>query len=111
MTKKHLAKLIIEMNTDDFEEYLQNIIHLLNTLEPKDRRQFSQWGTPEQQSTEEECWNNDEIEKQNDVNLPIKYSTTPTEFLAKKGLLGNKEIILSDNRLLSLLSEFRGTYR
>jgi hypothetical protein len=31
----------------------------------------------------------------------------PTEFLAKKGLLGKKDITISDNRLLSLLSEYK----
>jgi hypothetical protein len=67
MTKRDLANLIIE--TLDNYDYvgernekklksrkLESVIGYLNTLVPKDREQFAQWGKGEVQSTPEKCW-------------------------------------------------------
>lgn len=61
MTKENLAKQIIETvnNYNDAGEptiALEGVIALLDTLEPRDRKDFARWGQPHEQSTEDECW-------------------------------------------------------
>ncbi len=61
MTKENLAKQIIETvnNCNDAGEptiALENVITLLDILEPRDRESFAKWGFPHEQCTEDECW-------------------------------------------------------
>ena len=61
MTKEKLAKIIIE-TVNNYNEIgeptiaLENILVLLDILEPRDRESFAKWGYPHEQSTEDECW-------------------------------------------------------
>jgi len=62
MTKQALAKLIFEVvENGNFEgksniEMQKEIESLLSTLRPVHYEQFSEWGTPEQQSLISKCW-------------------------------------------------------
>jgi hypothetical protein len=62
MTKRDLAKKIISgvensmfLNMDQ-NETLDVILAALSTLAPIDRKKFAAWGTPDEQSTPEKCW-------------------------------------------------------
>lgn len=61
MTKENLAKQIIETVKHYYEAgeptiALENVISLLDTLEPRDKESFAKWGYPKDRSTEDECW-------------------------------------------------------
>lgn len=57
MTKEKLAKLMIEtVECYQGEEQIKGVLDLLNTLTPKDRKKFAQWGLLFEKSTEEDCW-------------------------------------------------------
>ena len=61
MTKKELAKQIIETitNNHDMQQDHENepaIMAFLELLEPKDKEVFAKWGFPNQQSSVDDCW-------------------------------------------------------
>ena len=62
MTKREFCKSIIEtidnMNHIGVgeDEQVQALMNLIAPLKPKSLKKFAKWGVPEQQSTEEKCW-------------------------------------------------------
>lgn len=62
MNKKRFAMKMIEIvdNTrfvgESDDEALDAIEALLDTLEPKDRDNFSQWGQPDDRTDPKDCW-------------------------------------------------------
>lgn len=38
------------------EEIVDTLCELLSTLEPKDKKNFAQWGLPKEQTTPDKCW-------------------------------------------------------
>lgn len=62
MTKKHFANELITIVQGNIEKgtstkvTVEQISTLLNVLSPINKASFSKWGTPEQQTSPEECW-------------------------------------------------------
>lgn len=62
MTKKELAKQLLQLVKDGIEEeysdveITDDIEVFIGCLEPRDRNAFANWGYPEQRSTPNECW-------------------------------------------------------
>lgn len=62
MTKETFAKQLLEtVNNMNYvgesdEKKVQAIMMLLAPLQPKNRKRFANWGKPEDQSNENECW-------------------------------------------------------
>ena len=62
MTKQKLAQRIVETVKNSIELNLENDAILfvklwLDTLEPTNKELFAKWGSPEEQSSIESCWN------------------------------------------------------
>lgn len=59
MTKEYLAAHIIDavtISNEKGESAFESVINLLDVLTPKDRIEFSRWGSTNEQSTAIKCW-------------------------------------------------------
>ena len=62
MTKKEFAKLVFELVQEsidkekEIDEITEDIEIFLDTLEPRDREQFSRWGHPTVRVEPSKCW-------------------------------------------------------
>ena len=62
MTKKEFAKQVFQLVANSIEEgksddeITDDVEIFLDTLEPRDREQFSKWGYPNVQTDASKCW-------------------------------------------------------